>query len=64
MTPEQKAAFISAQTACAVAEIAGMEADNMQRQALGQSMAWTKADFEQIPYRYGIDQNSVLGFFR
>lgn len=63
MTPEQKAAYIIAQAACAMAEIEGMKAENMQRQQRGESMAYVEDDFIGIPDKYGIHDNAVIGLF-
>lgn len=64
MTPEQKAAFIQSQVACAQAEIAAMQAENAMRAVLGQSMAYEESDFTAVPLRYGIHHNAVVEFFR
>lgn len=48
MTPEQTAAYIAAQTAFMNCRVAGMVAENMQRAATGQSMAFTDADFAGV----------------
>lgn len=63
MTDEQKAAFIMAQAAVLNAEIAGMVAENMQRQALGHSMAYDEAAFETLVNRSGCNHNAVVTFF-
>lgn len=39
MTPEQQAAYIMSQSACAMAEIAGMQAENQHRISQGYSIA-------------------------
>jgi len=64
MTPEQQAAFITAQSACATAEIAAMTAANLQRSAGGFSLAYTEDDFAKIPERYGITHNAIMVFFQ
>ena len=63
MTDEQKAAYINAQAACALAEIAGMQAQNQHRLALGQSIAYGEQDFAAGPDKYGIHHNAVMSFF-
>jgi len=63
MTNEQKAAYIVAMAACANAEIAGMQAENQQRQVLGHSLAYVESDFQAVPIRYGIHHNAVIAFF-
>lgn len=64
MNEEQQAAFIHAQAVCAQAEIAAMQAENMQRAALGQSMAYDEAAFMAVIEKYGIHHNAVIEFFR
>jgi len=44
----------------AYAEINGMTAENMQRQALGQSMAYTEKDFNGALHRNSADWNSIV----
>ena len=63
MTAEQKAAFINAQAACAMAEIAGMQAANIERRAHGYSLAYDESAFAAVPDRYGIGHNAVVTFF-
>ena len=64
MTPEQKAAFTMSQVACANAEVAGMTAENMQRAALGQSMAYDEAAFVAVIENYPIHHNAVVEWMR
>jgi len=63
VTPEQKAAYIQAQAACAMADIAGMQAENTYRENRGETTAYDEASFAEIPNRYGIHHNAVVGFF-
>jgi hypothetical protein len=64
MTDEQKVAFINAQTACALAEIAGMQAENSHRAANGNSVAYGDEAFFAIPDKYGIGHNTVVALFQ
>jgi len=64
MTPEQTAAYVTAQAACANAEVAGMTAENMQRAALGQSMAYDEAAFVAVIENYSIHHNAVIELMR
>ncbi len=64
MTPEQKAAFINAQAACAMAEIAGMQAANQHRLSLGHSIAYDEDAFAAVPDRFGIGHNAVVIFMQ
>lgn len=63
MTPEQKAAYVIAQAACASAEIAAMQAANQQRERQGFAQAWDEAAFLSIPDKYGIHHNAVISLF-
>ena len=64
MTPEQAAAYVHAQSVCAQAEIAGMQADNQQRLLLGHSIAHDAAAFMAVPDRFGIGCNTIAELFR
>ncbi len=63
MTREEKVAYVNAQVACALIEMEGMKADNMQRKAVGDSMAYNHADFLEVIERYSIHHNGVIGEF-
>jgi hypothetical protein len=63
MTPEQKAAFIIAQAACASAEIAAMQAANQHRLSLGLAIAYDEAAFLLVADRYQLGHNTVISFF-
>jgi hypothetical protein len=64
MNENQQAAFIMAQAACAQARIAGMVAENMQRQACDLSMAYDESDFASIVTEFKIGWNDVIGYFK
>ena len=63
MTPEQQAAYVIAMAACAMAEIAGMQAANNERAARGEAMAYNEQAFMDVPNRHGIHHNAVIGMF-
>ena len=63
MTPEQKAAYVMAQAACLIAETLGMQAENMQREHRGESMAFVTKDFEDAILKYGVHHNGVISLF-
>ena len=63
MTPEQKAAYVMGQAACLIAEVFGMQAENMQREHRGESMAFVEKDFKDAIVRYGVHHNGVLSLF-
>ena len=60
MTNEETIVYINAQTACALIKMEAMKAENMQRQILGQSMAYNEKDFTGLIDKYGIHHNGVL----
>jgi hypothetical protein len=63
MTPEQQAAFIMAQAACAMAEIAGMQAENQHRLSVGQTITYFEDAFIAVIGRHVIGHNAVISFF-
>ena len=63
MDDTQRAAFIFAQSVCALAEIQGMVALNDYRKALGQQVAYDDEDFFAVPDKYPINHNAVLSLF-
>lgn len=63
MTPEQQAAYVIAQAACANAMIAAMQATNQACAAQGLAPVHTAADFVAVPDNYGLHHNSVLTLF-
>lgn len=64
MTPEQTAAFIQSQTACAMAEIEAMKAENTMRALQDFSPAYNETSFRAVPDEFGIGHNSVVEIFR
>lgn len=64
MTPEQKAAFIVAQAALVNAKIAGMQAENQRRIAIGYDNPYTEKDFEAAANHHVLGWNAVIEFFR
>ena len=64
MTPEQRAAFIFSQTACMLAQIEGMKAENAMRERQGQALAWGEDAFIGLVDQYGLSHNQVVTFLR
>jgi hypothetical protein len=64
MNENQRAAFLIAQSVVAQAEIAGMTAENMQRQAVGNSMAYGDDAFFAVIDKYGLSHNVAISFLR
>ena len=58
-TPEQKAAYINARTACMLAEMNGMIAENQQREHRQESVAYDFDSFVALEAKYGLDENSL-----
>lgn len=64
MTPEQKAAYVNSQSACALIEAMGMAAENQYRERRGESVAYREESFLTLIERYGISHNAVSVFTR
>ena len=64
MTPEQAAAFVQSQTACAMAKMASMHAENRDREMRGHTHAHGAESFAAIPDEFGIGYNSVVSLFQ
>lgn len=60
MDEKQNTVFVLSQIAVFNAVIAGMVAENMQRAAVGQSMAYVEDDFTRVIEASGIHHNAVL----
>lgn len=63
MTSEQKAAFVMAQAACAMAKIAAMQAENQRCAAQGQPPKYGEDDFNHLDREFTIGHNDVIGLF-
>lgn len=63
MTEEQKAAYVIAQSACAMILALGMEAENKHREHRGEAMAYGYSAFNALLEEYGIHHNAVLERF-
>ncbi len=66
MTPEQKAAFINAQSVMAQIELQGMIAENTQRERDGLALAYTDKEFSTFYYKWNnvLGYNELISFFR
>lgn len=60
MNEEQRAAFLIAQTACAMIEAMGMVADNQMRAFSNEPPAYTKGAFDALIDRYGLGHNAAV----
>jgi hypothetical protein len=64
MTENERAAYLSAQVACAMIEALGMMSENMQRQHRGESMAYTEEAFTRLQEQYPIGHNAALTWLK
>lgn len=64
MHQEEKPAYIMAMVACALAEIAGMQATNQSCALSGQHPTYTRGDFADVIDRHGLHHNAVLELLR
>lgn len=63
MTRDQSAAYIYAQSVCALAEIEGMRAFNTIIQIAGGMPIHDEQHFAAVPEKYGISRDQVLALF-
>lgn len=56
----ENAIYVQSQIACALIEAMGMQAENMQRQHRGESMAYSDVAFNDLIVKYGIHHNAIL----
>ena len=63
MTAEQQAAYVNAQTACALIEMHAMEAQNRQDASVGRNPTYVQSDFLGLIEKYGLHHNAVVGTF-
>ena len=62
MTPDQKAAFINSQVACAQIDMAAMAAENEANRCDGRPIAWGSNSFIALIDKYAIGHNAVITF--
>lgn len=60
MTDEENLVYIRGMLLQAEIRMQGMVAENMQRELLGQSMAYTGVDFEKLIEEFGIYHNGLV----
>ena len=64
MSPEQAAAYVNAQTVCALAELASMHAANYTRAQQDHTHAYDEDAFLAVPDRFGLSHNAVVILFQ
>jgi len=55
----RQVAFLISQSVCALITAMGMQAENKQREVLGQSMAYTEENFQEVIQEHGISWNDA-----
>lgn len=58
-----RAAFIISQVACLQAELAAMQVANHAAASVG-TLKYSEQDFLDLPVKYGMHHNAVVGFLR
>jgi len=57
----RQVAYVMAMSVCGMAEIEGMKALNTYRQNRGEVIAYNEEAFTEVPLKYGLHPNAVLG---
>lgn len=57
-----RVAYVHAQVACMLAELAGMQAANAEDTLAGRSLTYHVGDFHALPDRYGLGHNAVISY--
>jgi hypothetical protein len=60
ITRLENVTYIQVQIASFYAELEAMKAENMQREHLGQSMAWDEGCFNSLIEKHGLSHNQVI----
>lgn len=55
----QKVAFVMGQTVAAMAKLLGMQAENMERSACGEGMAYLEEHFEAVIPEFGLEPDQL-----
>ena len=63
MTPEQQAAYVNGQAACALIEMYVMNALNHEKMMKNKSLAYDEEAFMKLQEKYCISHNAVVSFF-
>jgi hypothetical protein len=63
MNPEQQAAYVNAQAACALAELMAMTLENDIAVETGVERPHKPQAFRNLPLAYCIGRNDVIGMF-
>lgn len=60
MNENERAVFLMSQTACALIEMEGMKAANIERESHGYALAYGEEAFLALIEKYGIHHNAAL----
>lgn len=60
MTDEQNIAYVQAQTACALIEAMGMQAENKKCEIMGETPVYDFVSFNAVIEKYGIHHNAII----
>lgn len=63
MTPDQAAAYVNAMVACALADIAGMQAANAECAIRDKTPLYKEEAFADVAGRHGIHHNTICKIF-
>lgn len=64
MNRAETVAYVQAQSACALAEIEAMKAENSYRASCGNNIAYGEDAFLAVIEKYGIHHNAVMKLFQ
>ena len=64
MIPEQRVAYVAAQTAAALIEMEAMKAANKERETHGYALAWDEGAFLSLITKYGLGENTIIKLFQ
>jgi hypothetical protein len=62
MDEQARVVFVQSQIVCAMAEIAGMQAENTSLMANGEGIRYGFQDFQNVPSKYGLWHNDVVSY--
>lgn len=64
MEENSRVAYIISQSVAAMITAMGMQAENKQREHLGQSVAYQEDSFQKVIIEHGIRTNDVISYLR
>lgn len=62
MEPEDRRAYLQAQSSCALIHAMGMLSENLQRLHRGESIAYAEEAFTNLAMSYGLEHNQVMAY--